>query len=121
MSALIKSATIQLRVTPVVKAASEQVLWGIGMSMSEAVELFLRRVIVDARIPFEIVALDPVQLEETLSKSAETDADPSVGVRALPKAMRKGDPAAEKIEKPFRQGRTPSRIGAQERGKKERN
>jgi hypothetical protein len=29
MSLLIKSATIQIRVTPLVKAASERVLWGI--------------------------------------------------------------------------------------------
>jgi hypothetical protein len=42
MSMLVRSATIQHRVTPLIKAASERVLWGIGLNMSEAVELFLR-------------------------------------------------------------------------------
>lgn len=48
-----------MRVTPAVKYASEEVLHRLGMSMTEAMELFLRRVIVDQRIPFEIIALDP--------------------------------------------------------------
>jgi addiction module RelB/DinJ family antitoxin len=55
---LIRSATIQLRVTPRIKAASERVLWGIGLNMSEAVELFLRRVVVDQKIPFELISLE---------------------------------------------------------------
>jgi DNA-damage-inducible protein J len=53
-----RSATLQMRVTPEVKLASERVLRRIGLSMSEAIELFLRRMIVDQRIPFDIVAFD---------------------------------------------------------------
>jgi addiction module RelB/DinJ family antitoxin len=60
---LVRSATIQLRVTPLIKAASERVLWGIGLNMSEAVELFLRRVIVDQKIPFELIALETREID----------------------------------------------------------
>lgn len=54
-----RSAMLQMRVTPGVKHAAEEVLHRLGFSMTEAVELFLHRIIVDQRIPFEIVAFDP--------------------------------------------------------------
>jgi DNA-damage-inducible protein J len=59
MSLMARTAILQARVSPEVKHASEQVLHRIGLNMTEALELFLRRVIVDQRIPFEVVALDP--------------------------------------------------------------
>jgi addiction module RelB/DinJ family antitoxin len=58
MALITRSETIQARVSPLIKEASERVLWRIGLNMSEAMELFLRRIIIDKRIPFEIVALD---------------------------------------------------------------
>lgn len=64
MSLITRSAMIQARVFPPVKEASERVLWRLGLTMSEAMELFLRRIIVDERIPFDIVALDLGQLRE---------------------------------------------------------
>lgn len=67
MDTMMRSATLNMRVTPAIKHASEQVLNRIGMSMTEAMELFLRRIIVDQRIPFEIVALDP----ETFAQLAD--------------------------------------------------
>ena len=51
-----------MRVTPGVKHASEQILHRIGLTMTQAMELFLRRVIVDEKLPFEIVALDSATL-----------------------------------------------------------
>lgn len=57
MPRVIRSATIQARVLPTVKEASERILWQIGLNMSEAIELFLRRVIVDEALPFTIVAV----------------------------------------------------------------
>jgi addiction module RelB/DinJ family antitoxin len=62
MSLFTRSATIQVRVMPLVKKASEEVLFRIGLNMSEAVELFLRRVIVDERIPFDLIALETAQI-----------------------------------------------------------
>jgi addiction module RelB/DinJ family antitoxin len=63
MTLVTRSATIQVRVMPLVKAASERVLWRIGLNMSEAIELFLRRMIVDERIPFDVVALQTFQID----------------------------------------------------------
>jgi addiction module RelB/DinJ family antitoxin len=57
-----RSAILQARVRPEIKFASEQVLKGIGLTMTEAMELFLRRVIVDQKLPFDVVALDEQQL-----------------------------------------------------------
>jgi addiction module RelB/DinJ family antitoxin len=65
-----KSATIQIRVMPFVKAASERILLRIGLNMSEAVELFLRRMIIDQRIPFDVVALPSLETEEFLQDQA---------------------------------------------------
>jgi addiction module RelB/DinJ family antitoxin len=58
MSRVIRSAMISVRVTPGVKHAAEEVLDRLGLNMTEAMEMFFRRVIVDQRIPFEIVAFD---------------------------------------------------------------
>jgi addiction module RelB/DinJ family antitoxin len=62
MELMTRTATLQMRVTPGVKYASEKILHRIGLSMTQAMELFLRRVIVDERIPFEVVALDSATL-----------------------------------------------------------
>ena len=58
MNTLTRTATIQARVVPAIKEASERVLRQIGLNMSEAMELFLRRIILDQRLPFDVVALD---------------------------------------------------------------
>ena len=55
-----RSAIIQARVRPEIKFAGEQVLRHIGLTMTEAMELFLRRLIVDQKMPFEVAALDEV-------------------------------------------------------------
>lgn len=110
MSLLVKGATIQVRVTPAVKAESERVLRGIGLNMSEAVELFLRRLIVDARIPFEVVALDSSQLNAVEPKEVS-----SIGRDA--RIDPEGHPIDEKIQKVFSRGHAPKRIRARKRGK----
>jgi DNA-damage-inducible protein J len=62
MSVLTRTAMLQARVTPEVKQASETVLRRLGLNMTEAMELFLRRLIVDQKLPFEVVALDDATL-----------------------------------------------------------
>jgi DNA-damage-inducible protein J len=57
MANLLRTATIQARVVPLIKHASELVLFRIGLNMSEAVELFLHRVVIDERIPFPVEAI----------------------------------------------------------------
>jgi DNA-damage-inducible protein J len=58
MTLMTRTAVLQARVRPEIKHASEQVLRSIGLSMTAAMELFLRRLIADQRLPFEVVALD---------------------------------------------------------------
>jgi addiction module RelB/DinJ family antitoxin len=62
MELMTRTATLQMRVTPGVKYASEKIFHRIGLSMTAAMELFLRRVIVDEKLPFEVVALDSATL-----------------------------------------------------------
>jgi addiction module RelB/DinJ family antitoxin len=64
-----RSATLQARIRPEIKSAGEYILHRIGLSMTEAMELFLRRVIIDQKLPFEVVALDDVLLETTVRES----------------------------------------------------
>jgi addiction module RelB/DinJ family antitoxin len=58
MGRVIRSSMISIRVTPGVKHATEEVLHRIGLNVTEATELFFRRLIIDQRIPFEVVAFD---------------------------------------------------------------
>jgi addiction module RelB/DinJ family antitoxin len=83
MTLVTKTATIQVRVVPLVKTASERVLWRIGLNMSEAIELFLRRVIVDERIPFEVIALELAQID---SVSTVVSTGEETGIAAKSKA-----------------------------------
>lgn len=62
MNFMTRTAVVQARVRPEIKYASEQVLRNIGLTMTEAMELFLRRLIVDQKLPFEVTALDEVTL-----------------------------------------------------------
>lgn len=79
-----RSAMLQMRVNPGVKRVSEAIFRRIGLTMTDAMDLFLRRVIVDERIPFDIVALDDEVIErieaaesavasEVASKSARSN------------------------------------------------
>jgi addiction module RelB/DinJ family antitoxin len=58
MSRIVRSAMLQMRVAPEIKLASENVLRRIGLNLTEATELFLRRMIIDQRLPFDVVAFD---------------------------------------------------------------
>lgn len=67
MSRIVRSAMLQMRVSPEVKLASEHVLRRIGLNLTEATELFLRRMIIDQRIPFEVVAFDNATFAQLVS------------------------------------------------------
>ena len=49
-----KSATLNLRVDPEVKQSAESVLSQLGLSMSTAVDMFLRQVSLTGGIPFKV-------------------------------------------------------------------
>ncbi len=49
-----KSATISMRVNPEVKAKAESVFADFGLSLSEAINVFLHKAIMEAGMPFEM-------------------------------------------------------------------
>ena len=49
-----KSATLNLRIDPEVKQSAESVLSQLGLSMSAAVDLFLRQISLTGSIPFRV-------------------------------------------------------------------
>lgn len=66
-----KTATLNLRVDPEVKQSAESVLSQLGLSMSTAVDMFLRQVALTGGIPFR-VALPEVP--RSVDVSVMTDA-----------------------------------------------
>ena len=58
-------AQISLRVDDDVKRGAEQILTDIGVSMSTAINVFLRKVAREGRIPFELTA-DPFFTESNM-------------------------------------------------------
>jgi addiction module RelB/DinJ family antitoxin len=74
MSLIVRTANIQARVVPAIKEASERVLWRIGLNMSEAMELFLRRVIIDEKLPFEVAALSAEMMPGNVEVQGESKA-----------------------------------------------
>ena len=73
-------AQISLRVDDDVKRRAEQVLDDIGLSMSVAINIFLRKVAREHRIPFELSA-DELNAEtvEAIQESGRMKADPGLG------------------------------------------
>ena len=61
-----KTSTLCIRVDPVVKKNSEKVLDDLGMSISTAINLFLKQIIIQQGLPFEvkmkIAGMDNVEL-----------------------------------------------------------
>src|SRR6266702_6489483 len=66
MSRIIRSVMLQTRVTPEIKLATDHVLQRLGLNMTEAIELFLRKMVVDQRIPFEVAAIDNATYTELI-------------------------------------------------------
>lgn len=58
-------AQISLRVDDDVKRGAEQILTDIGLSMSTAINVFLRKVAREGKIPFELTA-DPFYTESNI-------------------------------------------------------
>lgn len=87
-----KSATLNLRVDPAVKRSAESVLSQLGLSMSTAVDMFLRQVSLTGGIPFRVAlpeaprsidvdAMSDEQLLEALSRGLG-ESDEGRGVEA---------------------------------------
>lgn len=73
-------AQISLRVDDEVKRGAEQVLSDIGLSMSAAINVFLRKVAREQRIPFELSAEAPnAETIEAIQEVKKMKADPGLG------------------------------------------
>jgi addiction module RelB/DinJ family antitoxin len=64
MSLVTRTAIIQARVSPEIKYAGEKVLRKLGLNLTEVMEMFIRRMIADQALPFEVIALDDALLEK---------------------------------------------------------
>ena len=60
-------AQISLRVDDDVKHNAEQILEDIGLSMSSAINIFLKKVVREKRIPFEL-SVDPFYSKENIAE-----------------------------------------------------
>lgn len=68
-----KEAGIFVRVDPTIKKQSEEVLGKLGLSMATAIEIYLRQVVRQGKIPFE-VSLDyqpPIYLDSLTDEQLE--------------------------------------------------
>ena len=73
-------AQISLRVDDDVKRGAEQALSDIGLSMSTAINVFLRKVAREHRIPFELSADVPnAETVEAIQEVKRMKADPGLG------------------------------------------
>ena len=73
-----RTAMLHARVRPDIKFAGERVLRGLGLSMSDLMELVLRRLIVEQKLPFEAIALDDHQLTAIASAWEENGATSAI-------------------------------------------
>ena len=64
-------AHIHVKVNPEIKAETEEVLNQIGISMSDLVNMTMRRVIVERRIPFDTTVPEPEMPREKSIDSLE--------------------------------------------------
>ena len=59
---MVKSTNLYVRIEPDVKEQAEKVFDGLGISMSNAVGLFLKQVVINQAIPFELT-LAPAKIK----------------------------------------------------------
>ncbi len=71
-------AQISLRVDDNLKCSAERTFDDIGLSMSSAINIFLKTVVRENRIPFELSA-DPFYSEENMARLKKSIADLDAG------------------------------------------
>src|SRR5580704_4818333 len=66
MVRVVRDSMLSMRVSPAIKLATENVLERLGLNITEATEMFFRRMIIDQRIPFDVAAIDPATYTKLL-------------------------------------------------------
>jgi DNA-damage-inducible protein J len=75
-----KAANIYVRVKPEIKSKAEQVFDGFGMTVSEAVNIFLHKAIMVGGIPFDVRPSIPnAETLEAMREVELMEKDPSIG------------------------------------------
>ncbi len=64
-----KTATIRARIEPQLKSEAEEILGHLGLTATQAISLFYRQLVLQRRLPFELVLPNAI----TLRTFAETD------------------------------------------------
>ncbi|GHU82593.1 XRE family transcriptional regulator [Clostridia bacterium] len=78
-----KSSSIYTRVEPAVKEQAEQVLSQLGIPMSNAINLFLRQIVLQKGIPFEMKLPQRVPLDSSALTEAQFNAEIEKGLADL--------------------------------------
>lgn len=63
-----KSAAVNVRVNPQVKSEAEEVLNKLGLSMSTAIDVFLRQIVLTGSIPFNISLPDSTDKDDKIDE-----------------------------------------------------
>lgn len=81
-----KTATLNVRIEPNTKAEAEQVFRGLGISMSDAINIFLRQVAYRRAIPFELeIPMAPAELNATNWSKEKLMAEVKKGIKSTSK------------------------------------
>ena len=75
-----KTASIYTRIDPSIKEQAECILATLGIPMSNAVEIFLRQIVIQRKIPFELKAPSVIPVAVGALSKKELDAELQKGV-----------------------------------------
>lgn len=70
-----KTDTIHMRIEPEIKAGADNVLTRLGMTTSDAINIFLNQVILNGGLPFEVKLPQPNKTTLQAMYEAENDID----------------------------------------------
>ena len=72
-----KTSSMHIRVEPQIKKEVEKILDSLGMTSAEAINIYLRQIIINSGIPFEIRTTQfSKELQEALQESEEIEKHP---------------------------------------------
>ena len=95
-----KTASIYTRIDPSIKEQAEAILASLGIPMSNAVEIFLRQIVIQRKIPFELKAPNQLPVAAGALRKKELDDELQKGIDDI-NAGRVSD--ADEVEKTLRE------------------
>jgi DNA-damage-inducible protein J len=78
-----KSSSVYTRVEPEIKVQAEQVLSELGIPMANAINLFLRQVVLQKGIPFDVKLPQKMLLDYSLLSQEQFDAEIEKGIASF--------------------------------------